>query len=354
MALLMAIMCQHRVTAPEPTRRPTASPTMAPTWRPGWPTPSPTDPTAVPTRSPTAVPTYAPTPDPTADPTYVPTPLPTTASPTYGLYAPTPDPTVIPTAAPTQVPTANPTPDPTRQPTYGPGDPTPAPTMTPTFAPTPEPSYSPTPGPSYSPTLMPNATPAPSAQPSTVAPSVMPSHTPTSKPTVETPLYLQEEFYASLPLYAKILFTFAVVSVGCAISFFAYKKIYKPRLELQRRRAYMASGEDCEGFMDEVASPVGHTEEWSYAADDSYRSGHSPVRIKLGRMRHGRSRVASGATNNSGEVDDADPLRFQFSPVPREDSRRGGGHAGDGGESTHASHFHNLLQNHDGSGHFGY
>ena len=67
---------------------------------------------------------------------------------------------------------------------------------------------------------------------------------------METPLYLKEDFYASLPLYAKILFTFAIVSVGFAICFFTYKKIYKPRLELQRRRAYVAEEEDTERFAD--------------------------------------------------------------------------------------------------------
>ena len=73
--------------------------------------------------------------------------------------------------------------------------------------------------------------PCPNTSPSTAAPIYVPSQTPTSKPTVNTPSYLKEDFYASLPLYAKILFTFAIVSVGFAICFFTYKKIYKPRLE---------------------------------------------------------------------------------------------------------------------------
>lgn len=176
---------------------------------------------------------------------------------------------------------------------------------------------------------------------------------------------MKEEFYASLPLYAKILFTFAIVSVGFAICFFAYKKIYKPRLELQRRRAYMAGEEDSERFMDDVGSPMGgDPDEWAYGADDTHSHHHTPVRLKVGKMRHGRSRVPSGAT--SADASDADPRRFQFSPVPMEDGRdehhRQHGkhehgrhrHEGDVGESTHDAHFHNLLQKHDGSGHFGY
>ena len=168
---------------------------------------------------------------------------------------------------------------------------------------------------------------------------------------------MKEDFYESLPLYAKVLFTFAIVSVAFAIGWFTYKKVYKPRLELAARRAYMDGTEDDEGFMDEIGSPLSDAtdDEWAYGAD-AHNSGHSPVRIRIGRVTssgryssNSSNGGAGGGAREGGEHHHHHP-HGHFKAVPTEST-----HDGDDGAGEEGSHrFTDLLAQHDGSGHYGY
>lgn len=332
------------VYAPNPTRKPTPAPSFAPTWKPGWPTPAPTDPTASPTFQPTATPTVA-VGDPTPDPTESPTPYPT-ESPTE---SPTPDPTPgpgMPTFAPTEAPT---TPDPTPDPTPGPGMPTIAPTV-----------ISGGPGSPDSPTTSPILNPTSP----TKAPSLGGTSGPTASPTKEgASVFQQKEFFDGLPLYAKVLFTFAIISVSFAIMWFTYRKIVKPRLVLKQHLYSSHSDADSENAdLTGARSPMaggssrGHEEdddEWGmYGADSQHSSAHTPVPIRSSRRTPLSAR--SGARGRNFRTPLGSSMPFISINGPANTSGQSGEDIDDGfGDTSGVLHSEDYGDA-DGFQHYGY
>ena len=314
------------VYAPNPTRKPTPQPTFAPTWKPGWPTPAPSDPTALPTLQPTA--------GPSVNPTEAPTPEP---SPGPGM--PTHSPTVASTSGSNTVaPTRNPTAAPSAKPSHA------------------KPVSSPGAGSTFPPTATANV------------PSMGP--TGTHNPTMQGKAALrEEEFFESLPLYAKVLFTFAIISLNFAVIWFIFRKIIKPRMVLYSRH----SDEDSEhAGLTGARSPMGgfigggnndgdgeeedreDDDGWGGGADSHHSDGHTPALIRQPRRTPLSARLASA----SGERRFRSPIGTSVSLRSVGESRgkdylRGNG-IGDGIGHEDGDFRSEDFQESDGFHHFGY
>ena len=110
-------------------------------------------------------------------------------------------------------------------------------------------------------------------------------------------MFQQRDSLTPLPMYAKVLFTFAIISVSFAILWFTYRKIVKPRLVLKRHMYSSHSDADSEGAdLTGALSPMadgnnhvrgsGHDndddDEWAaYGATNT--SAHTPVPVRSSR-----------------------------------------------------------------------
>ena len=175
----------------------------------------------------------------------------------------------------------------------------------------------------------------------------------------------EEEFFDGLPLYARVLFTFAIITVSFAVIWFIYRKIVKPRIILKQHLYSKHSDTDSEhadlkGARSPMTGPGSRRgeyyedeeDEWGGGADSHHSSGHTPVLIRQtrrtplsaryeGRGRHFRTPLGSS-------------VPFSSIGQPNLSGHAEGDGANDGAGDTSGVFHSEDFEETDGFQHYGY